>query len=125
MRKNPIILKNRKIEPQKTSWTTITYSVLVLIASLTLGGCTTIKEKICDSMCEKKERIVVQRVEIPVAVDCPSVSIPARKPLPSVSVSLMENYRDLKGCVMNQEYLLNRVEELENILKVYQTKGAK
>ena len=128
MRHNPVILKNRKqINPMAQrrkvdpSWfpTMKQLSLLMLIfgGSTMLSGCWLLPVRV-------EERVVIQRVEVPVATQCPVPTVPPRATLPSVQENQKENYPDIKGCILNQDYLMHRVQTLEDLLKVYQNQSA-
>lgn len=85
--------------------------LILIIATLSVSGC---------KLFPVRERIVIQYVNVPIPIPCPIPNIPARTPLPSTTLDNSEPFSSLKGCIMNQENLLLRVNELETLLRVYQ-----
>lgn len=113
MRHNPVLMKNRpQYYEEKTGPGLPWYIWVIMIISMTvlLTGC---------QIPPCKDRIVIQVVKVPVPTECPKPSIPERTKLPSTLVPAEEVNRDLKGSILNQAYLIQRIVELENLLKTY------
>jgi len=113
MRHNPVLMKNHqqyyeeKIGPG-LPW--YIWVIMIITMTVLLTGC---QSPPC------KDRIVIQIVKVPVPTECPKPTIPERTKLPSTTLPPEEVNRDLKGSILNQKYLLQRIEELENLLKTY------
>jgi uncharacterized protein YceK len=128
MRPNPVVKRrfadnfaDKKKDESTPSVPAYVIVILLLLATFVISGCKTV----CTTFCEKpKERIVIQTVKVPVAVECPKPDVAPRLKLPSTE-TLDGPFKDVRGCLMNQEYLLYRVNELESILKVYQNSTIK